>query len=72
LFFHTDGAFDIGAGKNYILESDIFAFLALKIPLMPGRYEYKFIVDGQWREDPENPNHRIGDHGQNNSILEVG
>ena len=44
----------------------------LKIPLMPGKYEYKFIVDGQWREDPENPNNRIGDHGQKNSILEVG
>ena len=22
--------------------------------LSPGRYEYKFLVDGNWKEDPEN------------------
>ena len=44
---------------------------SLQIPLMPGKYEYKFIIDGQWREDPANPNQKIGDHGQKNSVLEV-
>jgi len=24
------------------------------ILVSPGRYEYKFLVDGQWREDPGN------------------
>lgn len=43
----------------------------LQIPLMPGKYEYKFIVDGEWREDPANPEHKIGDHGQKNSIIKV-
>jgi len=23
------------------------------IPLPPGRYEYRLLVDGQWRDDPE-------------------
>ncbi len=44
----------------------------LRIPLMPGSYEYKFIVDGEWRADPANPEQKIGDHGQRNSLLEVG
>jgi chromosome partitioning protein len=43
----------------------------LQIPLMPGKYEYKFIVDGEWREDPANPEQKIGDHGQKNSLLDV-
>jgi len=24
------------------------------VMLPPGRYEYKFLVDGQWRNDPKN------------------
>ncbi len=40
------------------------------IPLMPGTYEYKFIVDGEWREDPANPKKK-SDHGQTNSVLDV-
>lgn len=44
----------------------------LRIPLMPESYEYKFIVDGEWRADPANPEQKIGDHGQRNSLLEVG
>jgi hypothetical protein len=22
--------------------------------LLPGQYEYKFLVDGQWKQDPKN------------------
>ncbi len=43
----------------------------LQISLMPGSYEYKFIVDGEWKEDPANPKRKVGDHGQKNSILDV-
>lgn len=43
-----------------------------KIKLKPGRYEYKFIVDGKWQTDPENGNHLISDIGSKNSILRVG
>jgi 1,4-alpha-glucan branching enzyme len=24
------------------------------VMLLPGKYEYKFLVDGQWKEDPQN------------------
>ena len=25
------------------------------LPLAPGRYQYKFVVDGEWTTDPANP-----------------
>ena len=37
------------------------------VMLKPGRYEYKFVVDGEWVQDAENSN-RVGEDG--NSILE--
>jgi 1,4-alpha-glucan branching enzyme len=39
--------------------------------LAPGQYEYKFLVDGDWREDPFNPNRRRNRFGTFNCILEV-
>lgn len=39
--------------------------------LPPGRYEYKFIVDGNWKEDPLNPNKKDDGYGGFNSVVEV-
>ena len=33
----------------------VMAVLEVEIPLDPGRYEYKFFVDGQEVVDPANP-----------------
>ena len=41
-----------------------------KLKLAPGRYEYKFVVDGEWCTDPANDNLLITDMGEN-SVLEV-
>ncbi|MBU1087815.1 MAG: AAA family ATPase [Candidatus Omnitrophica bacterium] len=41
------------------------------IHLKPGAYKYKFVVDGQWVTDPNNPNLEIDEVGNRNSILEV-
>jgi Glycogen recognition site of AMP-activated protein kinase/Carbohydrate-binding module 48 (Isoamylase N-terminal domain) len=43
----------------------------LKLNLAPGQYEYKFIADGKWMEDPANPDHVVNQHGTLNSILKV-
>ncbi|MCS7184764.1 MAG: glycogen-binding domain-containing protein, partial [bacterium] len=37
----------------------------------PGRYEYKFIVDGNWKEDPLNPNKKDDGYGGFNSVVEI-
>jgi hypothetical protein len=39
--------------------------------LVPGRYEYKFIVDGNWTEDPNNRNTVVNRHGSYNSVFVV-
>jgi 1,4-alpha-glucan branching enzyme len=40
--------------------------------LAPGRYEYKFIVNGQWCVDPECPDWAPNDQGSLNSVINVG
>ncbi|MBU4305409.1 MAG: AAA family ATPase [Candidatus Omnitrophica bacterium] len=39
--------------------------------LEPGRYRYKFIVDGAWVMDPNNPNVEVDNSGNTNSLLEL-
>lgn len=41
------------------------------VPLPPGRYEYKLVVDGRWVADPLNPDRVPNDAGSLNSVLEV-
>ena len=39
--------------------------------LPPGTYRYRYLVDGEWREDPENPEHATGPLGGRHSVLVV-
>ena len=41
------------------------------LTLEPGTYQYRYVVDGEWREDPANPQTAPGPTGQPNSILHV-
>ncbi|MFQ5415796.1 MAG: AAA family ATPase [Myxococcota bacterium] len=41
------------------------------IQLPPGTYQYRYVVDGEWREDPDNPEIISGPVGGRNSILVV-
>lgn len=41
------------------------------LKLAPGTYQYRYVVDGEWREDPSNPQSAPGPTGQPNSILHV-
>jgi chromosome partitioning protein len=38
------------------------------VPLKRGKYEYKFFVDGQWLNDPDNPNKAATEYGDNSTI----
>jgi 1,4-alpha-glucan branching enzyme len=45
---------------------------AIVLPLAPGRYEYKFLVDGEkWTPDPRNSNRVKDGFGAFNSFVEV-
>ena len=37
--------------------------------LAPGVYEYKFVVNGEWKVDEHNPNFTPNDIGSINSVL---
>lgn len=37
--------------------------------LKPGTYQYRFVVDGQWREDPNNPHQEQSPFGGVNSVF---
>jgi len=41
------------------------------IMVPPGQYEYRFLVDGQWRNDPANEKICNNCFGSTNNILEV-
>jgi 1,4-alpha-glucan branching enzyme len=43
-----------------------------KLPLQPGRYEYKFLVDGEWIHDPNAGENVPNAFGSLNSVVNVG
>ncbi len=42
-----------------------------KLPLAPGRYEYRYIVDGEWVDDPAAPARVENPFGTSNALLVV-
>jgi chromosome partitioning protein len=41
------------------------------VPLPPGRYHYRLVVDGRWVADPHNSRSEINPFGELNSVVEV-
>lgn len=41
------------------------------VPLLPGRYSYRFIVDGQWCDDPQNIRRAANPFGTSNAVVQV-
>lgn len=44
---------------------------AASVKLVPGVYQYKFVIDGTWCADPENVNSVQNDQGTFNSVITV-
>ncbi len=42
-----------------------------QVMLFPGNYEYKFLVDGQWKEDPQNDQLHPNCFGTFNNVINV-
>ena len=42
-----------------------------RIMLPPGEYQYKFLIDGEWRADAANPNFTPNSYGSLNSVFIV-
>jgi 1,4-alpha-glucan branching enzyme len=39
--------------------------------LLPGTYEYRFMVDGRWENDPKNKQRRPNQYGTENNLINV-
>ena len=53
---------------KYRAQSGVYA---ASLRLAPGTYQYKFVIDGAWRADPENANSVPNDQGTFNSVVAV-
>lgn len=43
----------------------------LTLQIKPGTYEYRFIVDGRWMEDPNNIHKKRNEYNEFNSVLDI-
>lgn len=43
----------------------------IKLPLLPGRYQYRYVIDGRWERDPANHLAEQNPFGDVNSVLVV-
>lgn len=43
----------------------------VKLPLKPGTYRYRLVVDGRWQQDPYNTATESNPYGELNSVVQV-
>jgi len=65
------GSFNGWSKDAVSLRADARGVFRATVPLGPGSYTYKFVVDGQWTPDPSNPLREADGFGGSNSVLKV-
>ncbi|RKY32801.1 MAG: hypothetical protein DRP74_01770 [Candidatus Omnitrophota bacterium] len=65
------GSFNNWDTQTFTAKKDSRGNWVVKVRLQPGRYEYKFFVDGNWMEDPNNKTRSFNTFGSQNSVIEV-
>ncbi|MCE9562639.1 MAG: glycogen-binding domain-containing protein [Planctomycetes bacterium] len=65
------GSFCHWAPEGHPLRHDGHGTWKTTLSLQPGRYEYRFIVDGEWRDDPDCAERVPNPFGTDNSVFEV-
>ncbi len=65
------GSFNNWNTKALAAKKDTQGNWTLKVDLKPGRYEYKFVVDGTWLNDPSCTYCVPNSLGTQNCIIEV-
>ncbi|MFH1754552.1 MAG: alpha-amylase family glycosyl hydrolase [Candidatus Latescibacterota bacterium] len=66
------GSFNEWNSSKYLMsdedEDGVYEFV---LQLQPGTYEYKFVVDDRWMEDPYSDTHKDDGHSGKNSVIIV-
>lgn len=65
------GTFNKWNTKTLSAKKDPQGNWAIKVSLKPGKYEYKFFVDGAWINDPRCGNEVYNTFGTQNSVIEI-
>ena len=65
------GDFNNWNPKTHPMKSDGNGSWNRTVIIPPGRYEYKFLVDGKWAEDPRNEQLSSNCFGTCNSVLNL-
>jgi len=65
------GDFNGWNASDLAMTTDGADLWTVSVVLAAGTYEYKFVVDGQWREDPDNPEQKSDPFGGTNSVVTV-
>jgi 5'-AMP-activated protein kinase regulatory beta subunit len=65
------GDFNNWSLKKHPMQKDENGMWNKTVMLYPGNYEYKFMVDGQWREDPRNDHLCLNCFGTYNSVVNL-
>ena len=65
------GDFNSWDVTKHIMKKDAKGRWSKIVTLAPGKYEYKFLVDGQWHNDPGNDQIVPNTFGTHNNILKV-
>lgn len=62
---------DWDPGKHPMTYSPDSEIYSCQIEIIPGTYEYKLVIDGEWVTDRENTNFSANDFGTLNSVLNL-
>lgn len=65
------GDFNNWSEKAHPMKKDDIGIWKKTVFLNPGRYEYRFLVDGQWQNDPNNNQLCLNRFGTYNNFLVV-
>jgi len=65
------GSFNNWDTKVLAAKKDSKGNWVVKVTLKPGRYEYKFVVDDSWINDPKSSSCVSNSFGSQNSVVEI-
>ncbi|MDD5773762.1 MAG: helix-turn-helix domain-containing protein [bacterium] len=65
------GDFNSWNAGGILLKKNEKGLWKIELALNPGKYEYKFIVDGKWQNDPANTDTAVNSYGTTNSVKEI-
>ncbi|MDD3345458.1 MAG: glycogen-binding domain-containing protein [Candidatus Omnitrophica bacterium] len=65
------GSFNKWDNSKLAAKKDSKGNWSVKVGLKPGRYEYKFVVDGEWMNDPQCTSCVANSLGTHNCVTEV-